>query len=121
MSQQQATQFNPATGIRRSQRVLLRARVVVHGLPPESDAFGEETHTLVVNAHGGLISLGTRVKLGQMLVLENWATGEKAPCRVASLGQSYEGKAQVGIEFTRPAAKFWHIDFPPADWKPLPD
>jgi hypothetical protein len=28
---------------------------------------------------------------------------------------------EVAIEFTEPAPRFWHIDFPPDDWKLIQD
>ena len=81
----------------------------------------EETHTLVVNAQGALIALATRVQHGQTLVLKNRVSGEEQECRVVHMGEKQADKNEIGIEFSCPAPKFWHIDFPPADWKPLPD
>jgi hypothetical protein len=106
---------------RRSQRVVLRIRVIVHGQSPQKRPFEEETSTLVVNAHGALIELGTEVEPGQSLLLQNRVTEDKQECRVAHLGEKEGTRTQVGIEFARPAPHFWHIDFPPADWEPLPD
>ena len=41
-----------AANKRRSQRLFLQVRVVVDGKLPNKSPFSEETHTIVVNAHG---------------------------------------------------------------------
>ncbi len=111
----------PSKDSRRSRRVVLRVPVLVR-LQVEGDtSFPEETHTLVVNAHGALIALATRVQPGQTLVLKNGLSGEELESRVVYVGEEKASKAEVAIAFARPAPHFWHIDFPPADWKPLAD
>ena len=102
---------------RRSQRVILTLAVTVRTVEaPKDTSFEEDSHTLVVNVHGALIVLASRVKKGQRLLLTNRATKEAQLCRVASLGSSTEGKTQVGVEFLKPSPDFWHISFPPEDW-----
>jgi len=101
---------------RRSQRVLLRVRVVVHGKAVNGSTIEEETLTTVVNAHGALIDLAAKVQAGQPLVLQNRDTGEKQECRVIHLGPKQGEKFQIGLEFAQPAPRFWHIDFPPETW-----
>lgn len=92
--------------------------VVVRGKNASGAAFEEETSTQVVNAHGGLIGVSTQVKQGDTLVIEHKATEDKQEGKVVFLGPKQEGKNQVGVEFTQPRPRFWHIDFPPDDWKP---
>src|SRR5579863_2944752 len=88
-------------GRRRSLRVMLSVTVIVRGKNAEGNAFEEETKTLVVNAHGALIHLGTQ---------------EAQQSRIVYVGTTmHGGKAQVGIEFDKPAPKFWQISFPPED------
>lgn len=101
---------------RRSQRVLLNVPVVVLATGPDKKQISEETHTLVVNAHGALILLGLKVSIGQLLSVKNTKTGEEVSCRVAYLGSSQSGKAEVGIEFMKPSPRFWRVAFPPSDW-----
>jgi PilZ domain len=102
---------------RRSQRVILSLRVIVRTDDgPKATSFEEETHTLIVNAHGALIALKAKVAKGQKLRLTNRATKAEQSCRVASLGPMSEGKAQVGVEFLKPCPDFWQISFPPEDW-----
>jgi hypothetical protein len=103
-------------GRRRSMRVLLSVPIHVRGKNAENKAFTEETRTLVVNAHGALISLAARVVADQSIIVENKATNQILECRVVYLGNSQAGKTQMGIEFSKPSTRFWQIDFPPDDW-----
>ena len=62
--------------------------------------------TLLVSASGAHAQIG----------------GGLAPGRLTPSGEE-EGasRSEVAIEFTETAPRFWHIDFPPADWKLLED
>jgi hypothetical protein len=109
---------------RKTQRVLVRVPVRVSQHTPAH--FNEETHTLSLNAHGALILLSTSVGKGQRLELLNVATGDKAECIVAYLGQRQGDRIgdriEVGVEFILPNPNFWHVAFPPKDWtQPIPD
>ena len=57
--------WKPDPGRRRSMRVLLSVPIVVSGKSADNKDFQEETRTLVVNAHGALISLAAPVKSQQ--------------------------------------------------------
>jgi hypothetical protein len=103
-------------GRRRSMRVLLSVPIHVYGKDKENQDFTEETRTLVVNAHGALISLGAHVTPGQQITVENKSTALSLDCRVVHLGNAAAGKVQTGIEFVKQCAMFWQIDFPPDDW-----
>ena len=101
---------------RRSMRVLLSVPIYVTGKGKDNKDFEEETRTLVVNAHGALISLAAKVTAGQQITVRNTATQKSMKCRVAYLASPAAGKFQMGIEFTEPCPSFWQIDFPPEDW-----
>lgn len=103
-------------GRRRSMRVLLSVPIHVSGKSPENKDFTEEARTLVVNAHGALISLAAPVVTDQSIMVENKATHQALECRVVYLGTTQAGKTQMGIEFSKSSARFWQIDFPPDDW-----
>jgi len=110
------SQDRPYAISRRSQRVILSVAVTVRTEDAPKDAsFEEETRTLVLNMHGALIVLAGQVAKGQKLRLTNRATHAEQMCRVASLGSTSGGKTQVGVEFLKPSADFWHISFPPED------
>jgi hypothetical protein len=102
---------------RRSQRVIMSLPITVRtDNAPKDSSFEEETHTLVVNVHGALIVLASLVAYGQKLWLMNRGTRTEQGCRVATLGPTSDGKAQIGVEFLNPSPDFWHISFPPEDW-----
>lgn len=107
-----ASTSGPETSRRRSRRVLLNVPVTVSCEEPQ---FSEKTSTLVVNAHGALITLETRAKPNQKLFIST-NDSDKRPCRVVHVGPTLQGRTQYGIEFAEPAPNFWHITFPPEDW-----
>ena len=109
------------TEARRSQRVVARVRVKVIRPEESGGTLSEDTHTLVVNAHGALLTLAMKVRPGEILTLENWVGRERIQVRVVRLGKKVESKHEVAIEFCSPAPRFWHIDFPPEDWKAWQD
>lgn len=102
---------------RRTQRVQIAMPVLIRG-NNGGRSFEEETHTLLVNAHGCLILLAVPVERNQQISIVNPKTAEELPCTVVFLGQKENGKTQVGIEFTEPSPLFWRIVFPPDDWDP---
>ena len=107
------------TDSRRSQRVLLRIPILVRAQFEGDVPLEEDTHTIEVNAHGGLISLAMRVRPGQKLQLKNWATAIEQECRVIHVREKQAGKNDVGIAFPHPNPKFWNVVFPPPDWAPF--
>ena len=96
--------------------MLLSVPIQVTGTDKQNQKFEEETRTLVVNAHGALISLGAKVAVGQQITVSNKATRRSMNCRIAYLGNPAAGKIQMGVEFTEACPSFWQIDFPPDDW-----
>jgi hypothetical protein len=101
---------------RRSMRVLLSVSIRVTGKTAFNEDFEEQTRTLVVNAHGALISLQAPVVPNQRITVANKATNDSRECRVVHVGTQAAGKIQIGIEFVKPSGLFWQIDFPPDDW-----
>jgi hypothetical protein len=95
---------------RSSKRASLQVPVVVYGWVKNQGAFHEETRTLLVNGSGGLVSLATKVDVGEMLFLVNQNTREEQECRVAYVQQEAEGEARVGLAFKRPVPGFWRTN-----------
>ncbi|MGA3295372.1 MAG: PilZ domain-containing protein [Candidatus Acidiferrales bacterium] len=102
---------------RRSQRVNITMRVLIRG-KVGGQSFEEETATVSVNAHGGMIRLAAKVTRTQRISLINPKTTEEMPCTVTFVGQKENGKTEVGVEFVEPSPLFWRIAFPPEDWDP---
>jgi len=116
MSPEQKKPISNPADARRTQRVLLQIPILVRAQFAGDDPITEETTTLEVNAHGGLIALAMKVKPGQKLVLRNWATAKEQECRVVHIRDKPIGKNEVGITFPFAMPKFWNIAFPPPDW-----
>ena len=106
---------------RRSQRILLQIPLLVQAQFEDGLPIKEDTKTVEVNAHGGLIVLAMKVRAGQKLVLRNWATAEEQECRVVHVREIPGGKSAVGIAFAYAMPRFWHVQFPPPDWMPFMD
>ena len=106
----------PASGPRRSKRVILDMPLVIRGEAQDKRPFQEETFTLTVSAHGGLVVLENPVALGQKVVLMNPKTWDERECTIAFLGPPYAGLITVGVHFAQPAPEFWALSSPPADW-----
>ena len=95
---------------------MLQIPVVVRATGPDGEKLEEETHTSVVNAHGGLVKLQMEVKTGQPILLINAKTKMQQSCRVVRVETSAAGHSAMAFEFDQPAPHFWPITFPPADW-----
>ena len=102
---------------RRSERVMLQIPITVLAESPERDPLQEDTHTLVVNAHGGLMKLNLELLPGQPIILVNRQTGAEQSCKVVRIDHPAADYFAVAFEFDRPAPKFWPIAFPPSDWE----
>ena len=103
---------------RRSERVMLKAPVVIVTRGADNKTTFEETQTITVNIHGAMIVSRLKFEAGQIITLRNSRTGEEAPCRVVYLSPRQTENREVGIEFTEPRPQFWRISFPPPDWTP---
>jgi hypothetical protein len=70
---------------RRSQRVMLKAPVVILTQGADNKTMFEETQTITVNVDGAMIVSRLKFEAGQIITLLNSRTGEEAPCRVVYL------------------------------------
>jgi hypothetical protein len=95
---------------------MLQVPVVLQARTRDGEEVREETQTVAVNAHGGLLKLRMEVKAGQPIVLINERTKMQQGCRVVRVETSAAGQSAVAFEFDQPAPQFWPIVFPPADW-----
>ena len=109
-----------ASAQRRSSRVFTRIAVRAQGRTTDGRKFRESSHTVVVNAHGGLIYLQAELELGAEIVLINPITEEEQECRVVYRGDTSEKGTRIGVEFLSPSPHFWGVDFAPQDWPARP-
>jgi hypothetical protein len=97
---------------------MLQIPVVVEVKTRDGKDVREETQTMVVNAHGGLLKLKLEVKTGQPILLINERAKIQQGCHVVRVETSEAGNSAVAFEFDQPTPQFWPIVFPPADWGP---
>ncbi len=93
----------------------LQIRVIVETEIEQGKVISLEAFTISVNAHGGLLEMGLRVREGQKLLLTNPAVGVRQSCRVVQVRSSRNGSFAVAFEFDCPPPQFWSIAFPLAD------
>jgi ribosomal protein S1 len=103
---------------KRRQRTFLRVAVRISGIKPSGTEFHEFTHTVVVNANGGMVALQELVQSKQNLKIKNVETQEEVFCSVVHINKESQGSPQIAVEFAEPAANFWRVSFPPLDWSP---
>ena len=101
---------------RRSERVMLQIPIKVLAETPDSVHVEESTHTLVVNAHGGLMKLKAELLVGQPFILVSPQSSMEQSCRVVRVDQPSADYFAVAFEFDLPSPKFWPVTFPPKDW-----
>lgn len=105
-------------GRRRSQRVMVRVSLVLHhsaaGKPESIPAF-----TVSVNVHGAMICAVAELGADARCEIEHKMTKERQSVRVTRQPKGSPEGYLIPVEFEAPTADFWHISFPPSDWKPL--
>jgi hypothetical protein len=92
---------------RRSERILCRVGVFAYSHVPGASPFHEETTTLEVSSHGGLLTLAASIFVGQKLLLTNIANQDERECRVVRFTHKHDEKREVAIEFTESSHDFW--------------
>jgi protein TonB len=92
-----------------------RVTEVVRGVTPHTEPFEEETSTMIVFPHGGVVRMATIVNVGQMLVLTNQRTNQDAICRVVKVRAYSNSQAYVEVEFTHRQLGYWGVHFPADD------
>ena len=105
---------------RRSSRVFTRIPVRATGKNTDGRKFRENSQTIVINAHGGLLYLHESLELCAQVVLINPVTEEEQECRVVYLGDMSDKGTRVGVEFLSPSPHFWGVEFAPQDWPARP-
>ena len=101
---------------RRSERVMLRMRLLVIAEDTERKRQEIEGLTQVVNAHGGLMKFPLYLHVGQPLQLINPQNKVEQSSRVVRVEDTAAGDYSIAFEFDKPNPKFWPVVFPPEDW-----
>ena len=96
----------------------MQVAVRIRGNDAQGKKFEEEASTLAINAHGALVPLQARLTSGGKIHMQHKHTQEEQECYVVFLGPVRSGKAEIGLEFSKPCPAFWRVAFPPEDWSP---
>jgi TonB family protein len=89
-----------------------RVTEVARGVAPHTEPFEEETGTMIVFPHGGVIRMSTAVTASQMLVVTNLKTRQDAICRVVKVRTFSNMQGYVEVEFTHQQPGYWGVHFP---------
>jgi len=82
-----------------------------NGAAPQTEPFEEQTTSMIVFPHGGVLRMSTAVNAGQMLVLTNLKSRQDAICRVVKVRTYSSTACYVEIEFTHRQPGFWGVYF----------
>src|SRR5271167_1226493 len=89
-----------------------RITEVARGVAPHTEPFEEETGTMIVFPHGGVLRMSTAVTASQMLVVTNLKTRQDAICRVIKVRTFSNMQGYVEVEFTHQQPGYWGVHFP---------
>ena len=89
-----------------------RVTEVARGVAPHTEPFEEETGTMIVFPHGGVLRMSTAVTVSQMLVVTNLKTRQDAICRVVKVRTFSNMQGYVEVEFTHAQPGYWGVHFP---------
>ncbi len=104
---------NQVSGMRQSERVLLRIPIEVEGIGPDGRVFRERTFTLVINRDGAQISLRAPLRSGYGIFVTNQQNKLAFPFRVVrQVEKPLDGGPEWGVECLEPESNFWGISFP---------
>ncbi len=115
-----STAAQPAAGQLHSDAVSLEVPLKVHGskvtemvkgVPPQTEPFEEQTSSMIVFPHGGVLRMSTAVNAGQMLVLTNLKTRQDVICRVVKVRNYSNSASYVEVEFTHRQPGYWGVYF----------
>ncbi len=92
---------------RRTPRVYVHIPLFVYGHTPGGDPFHEEACTISINGAGGLISMSSRVRPGQRLVVTNQGNDQTEQCVVVSVVAGPTDGGKIALKFPTPMPQFW--------------
>jgi len=92
---------------RSSERLSLRVPVVIYGFAGQSGAFHEDTETVMVNSSGALVTLKTKLALGDVVFLLHKSSRQEQEVRVVFIDAYSDRETRVGLAFKKPVSDFW--------------
>src|SRR6266480_181634 len=101
----------PATPVKKTprsgERIYMRVPVVIYGFAGKAGAFHEDTQTVIVNPSGALVSLKTKLALGDTVFLIHKSSRQEQEVRVVYLDSYSDRETRVGLAFKKPISDFW--------------
>ncbi len=92
---------------RSSERISMRVPVVIYGFAGKSGTFHEDAETIIVNSSGALVTLKTKLALGDTVFLMHRSSRDEQEVRVVYLDAYTDRETRVGLAFKRPIFDFW--------------
>jgi len=92
---------------RSSERLSLRVPVVIYGFAGKGGAFHEDTETVTVNSSGALVTLKTKLALGDVVFLLHKSSRQEQEVRVVFIDAYSDRETRVGLAFKKPISDFW--------------
>ena len=92
---------------RSGERIPMRVPVVIYGFAGKGGAFHEDTETVIVNPSGALVTLKTKLALGDTVFLIHKSSREEQEVRVVYLDAYSDRETRVGLAFKQPISDFW--------------
>lgn len=109
-------QVLPGEERRRSQRVMVRTPVTLY-VRIANQELTIRADTVAVNDHGAMLLCSRTLPADTKLEIQNDRTRQRLPCRVTRTPRDTPEGCLIPIEFDTPSPGFWHISFPPTNWK----
>jgi hypothetical protein len=92
---------------RSSERIPMHVPVVIYGFAGKGGAFHEDAETVIVNSSGALVTLKTKLALGDTVFLIHKSSRQEQEVRVAYLDTYSDRETRVGLAFKQPISDFW--------------
>jgi len=95
----------------RSQRVELQIPVLIYVHMPDGRSLRHDGFTLLVNTHGCVFTMETKLEVGQRIVLVNPKSGVEQSGAVTRVQKSRDGGYAVAFEFDNSTPQLWSLMF----------
>ncbi len=104
---------------RRTARATMCMNLLVYGETAEGEKFKYWTKSVSVSGFGGVVLLEAILPVGQTLHIMNEYTTKKATARIVAVRSCKDREVHASFEFIEGGEKFWSMNFPPSNAKPL--
>lgn len=96
---------------------MIQIPVYAHFQGPDGTELRVDAFTLLVNAHGCLLTMDFKPEEGQRMRLVNPKSALEQTGKVIRAQRSRDGAFAVAFEFDNPSPHLWSVVLPPTDWR----